>query len=117
MRRPMKDKLAESSVSDADSPFDGPIVIPIEDSLDLHPFAPRDIPSVVEAYIEQCRQGGIFEIRLIHGRGKGIQRRIIRSLLEKHPQVLSFKDALPDGGGWGATVAVLKHRPSGQSSD
>ena len=107
MRRPKKDKLAESSVSEADSPFAGPIVIPIEDSLDLHPFAPQDIPSVVEEYIEQCWQAGIYEIRLIHGRGKGIQRRIIRSLLEKHPQVLSFKDALPEVGGWGATVVTL----------
>jgi Smr domain len=117
MRRPRKDKLAEFSVLDVDSPFARPIVIPIEDSLDLHPFAPQDIPSVVEEYIEQCSQAGIYEIRLIHGRGKGIQRRIIRSLLEKHPQVLFFKDALPELGGWGATVAVLKHGPSGQPSD
>jgi len=109
MRRPRKDKLGESSVSDADSPFAGQIVIPIEDSLDLHPFAPQDIPSVVEEYIEQCSQAGIYEIRLIHGRGMGIQRRIIRSLLEKHPQVLAFKDAQAESGGWGATVAILKH--------
>lgn len=84
-------------------------MIPIEDSLDLHPFAPQDIPSVVEEYIEQCSQAGIYEIRLIHGRGKGIQRRIVRSLLEKHPKVSFLKDAPPELGGWGATVAVLKH--------
>jgi dsDNA-specific endonuclease/ATPase MutS2 len=107
MRRKRKDKLVESSL-DTDAPFAGPIVIPIEDSLDLHPFAPKDIPSVVEEYIEQCLQAGIYEIRLIHGRGRGIQRRIIQSLLEKHPQVLSFKDAPAEAGGWGATVVVLK---------
>ena len=96
------------SAADPESPFSEPIVLPIEDRLDLHPFAPKDIPSVVEEYIDQCVKLGVHEMRLIHGRGKGVQRNIVRSLLEKHPHVLSFKDAPLDAGGWGATLVVLK---------
>ena len=97
-----------SDSSSSDSPFDEPVVVPIEDSIDLHPFAPKDIPSIVEEYLEQCIRHDIYEIRLIHGRGRGVQRRIVRSLLEKHPLVLSFKDAPSEAGGWGATVVLLK---------
>ena len=93
---------------DKDSPFDEPVVVPIEDSIDLHAFSPRDIPGVVEEYLEQCRQAGLFQVRLIHGRGKGIQRRIIRSILEKNPWVESFHDGPAESGGWGATVVDLK---------
>ena len=92
----------------SDSPFKEPVVLPIEDSIDLHAFSPKEIPSVVEEYIEQCLRSGIYEVRIIHGRGKGIQRRIIRSILEKHPRVLSFEDAPLESGGWGATVVALK---------
>jgi dsDNA-specific endonuclease/ATPase MutS2 len=94
--------------SDAESPFQDPVVLPIEDSIDLHPFAPKDIPSVVEEYIAQCVDAGIYEVRIVHGRGSGVQRKIVQSLLAKHPQVASFKDAPAEAGGWGATVAVLK---------
>ena len=94
--------------SDAESPFQDPVVLPIEDSIDLHPFAPKDIPSVVEEYIAQCVDAGIYEVRIVHGRGSGVQRKIVQSLLAKHPQVASFKDAPVEAGGWGATVAVLK---------
>ncbi|HEY6197664.1 MAG TPA: Smr/MutS family protein [Candidatus Binatia bacterium] len=94
--------------SDAESPFQDPVVLPIEDSIDLHPFAPKDIPSVVEEYIAQCVDAGIYEVRIVHGRGSGVQRKIVQSLLAKHPQVVSFKDAPAEAGGWGATVAVLK---------
>lgn len=93
---------------ETDSPFSEPVVLPIEDSIDLHPFSPKDIPSVVEEYLKQCRHAGIYEVRIIHGRGKGVQRRIVRSILEKHPLVASFKDAPPETGGWGSTVVVLK---------
>ena len=103
-------KPDKGKTSDSVSPFDNPVVIPIEDSIDLHPFAPKDIPSVVEEYIEQCRQAGIYEVRIIHGRGTGVQRKIVRSILEKHPAVISFRDASPQAGGWGATVILLKIR-------
>ena len=85
-----------------------PVVLPIEDSLDLHPFAPRDIPGVVDGYLEECARSGFREIRLIHGRGTGTQRAIVRSLLLRHPLVLDFGDAPPDRGGWGATVVRLR---------
>ncbi|HEY1269941.1 MAG TPA: Smr/MutS family protein, partial [Candidatus Binatia bacterium] len=88
--------------------FQDPVVLPIEDSIDLHPFAPKDIPSVLEEYIAECVKAGIYEVRIIHGRGTGVQRKIVQSLLAKHPQVASFKDAPAEAGGWGATVAVLK---------
>lgn len=83
-----------------------PIPIPIEDALDLHAFAPRDIPSVVEEYLRAAHEAGLREVRLIHGRGRGIQRGIVQSVLEKSPLVDSFYDA-PESH-LGASVAVLK---------
>jgi len=85
-----------------------PVILPIEDSLDLHTFAPRDVPSVVEEYLQQASARGYREIRLIHGRGKGVQRAVVRSLLAGHPLVARFFDAPGERGGWGATVVVLK---------
>ena|SRR5215468_8045738 len=98
----------DSSLSD--SPFGEAVVIPIQDSIDLHAFSPKDIPSVVEEYIEQCLQAGFSEIRIIHGRGMGVQRKIVRSILEKHRAVLSFQDAPPEAGGWGATAVKLREQ-------
>jgi DNA-nicking Smr family endonuclease len=80
--------------------------VPIEDALDLHPFAPRDIPSVVEEYVRAAREAGLREVRLIHGRGKGVQRGIVQAALEKNPLVERFDDA--PGSHLGATVAVLR---------
>jgi DNA-nicking Smr family endonuclease len=91
-----------------DSPFTEPVVLPVEDTIDLHPFARNDIPSVIREYLERCKQEGFKEVRIIHGRGVGVQRNIVRSILERHPLVLSFHDAAPEAGGWGATVAALK---------
>jgi DNA-nicking Smr family endonuclease len=109
MSRSKKEPPADnSSDQELDSPFNEPVVLPIEDSIDLHAFSPKEISSVVEEYLEQCRRAGIYEVRLIHGRGKGVQRRLVCSLLEKSPLVLSFKDAPPESGGWGSTIAVLR---------
>lgn len=83
------------------------VVLPVEDFLDLHPFRPRDVRSVVEAYLEAALTAGFTEVRLIHGRGIGVQREIIRTLLARHPAVREFFDAPPDRGGWGATVVRL----------
>ena len=93
-----------------DTQLEDPVVLPPSDHLDLHPFQPRDIPSVVEEYLEQCRQLGFCEVRLIHGKGKGVQRNIVRSVVAKHPAVLSYRDAPAEAGGWGATLVVLKPR-------
>jgi DNA-nicking Smr family endonuclease len=80
--------------------------IPIEHSLDLHTFQPRDIKSVVEEYIKAAHEAGLREVRLIHGRGRGVQRGIVQSTLEKHSLVERFDDA-PDAH-LGATVAILR---------
>ena len=80
--------------------------LPIEDSIDLHTFAPRDMASVVEEYINAAHEAGLREVRLIHGRGKGVQRGIVQNALEKHPLVVEFWDATETH--LGATVARLR---------
>jgi len=87
---------------------DDPIELPIEDSLDLHSFLPRDVPSVVEEYLQAARARGFREVRLIHGRGIGVQRAIVQSLLADHPLVAGFADAPEEHGGKGATVVRLR---------
>jgi len=85
-----------------------PVEIPIEDALDLHPFRPDETAAVVADYVEAAAARGFSEVRLVHGRGAGVQRRIVRAALARSPFVVSFADATPDRGGWGATVARLR---------
>jgi DNA-nicking Smr family endonuclease len=87
---------------------DEPVVVPIEDRLDLHPFSPQDVRAVVEEYLYQCRDRGLSKVRIIHGRGTGTQRAIVRALLCKNPHVLRLSDAPPEAGGWGATIVHLR---------
>jgi hypothetical protein len=87
-----------------------PVEIPVEDSLDLHPFPPREVPDVVDAYLEAAVEKGFAEVRLIHGRGIGVQRDRVQKLLARHPLVSGFHDAPPERGGWGATVAYLRRK-------
>ncbi len=96
---------------------DPPHPIPIEDALDLHTFAPRDVASVVTEYLEAAAARGFREVRLIHGRGIGTQRRIVRSVLARHPRVMDFADAPAERGGWGATVVRLKESTSSRGGD
>jgi dsDNA-specific endonuclease/ATPase MutS2 len=84
---------------------DDPIQIPIEAELDLHPFAPGDIPSVVAEYVEAAAAAGFDEIRVVHGRGRGVQRGIVQAALERHPRVDEFWD--DPRAHLGATVARL----------
>ncbi|MFH1625219.1 MAG: Smr/MutS family protein [Pseudomonadota bacterium] len=93
---------------DDDLHFGEPVRIPIEDSIDLHTFSPRDIPSLLEEYLNECLRHGIFQVRIIHGKGTGAQRKIVESFLTKNPLIHSFFQAPPEAGGWGATIAVLK---------
>jgi DNA-nicking Smr family endonuclease len=90
------------------------VPIPIEDALDLHAFAPRDIPAVVADYLDAAHARGFTEVRLIHGRGIGVQRRIVQSVLAAHPLVAGFADAPPERGGWGATLVRLRPREVGR---
>ena len=93
----------------ADSPDpDDQVVLPIEDSIDLHSFAPEDILSVVDEYLQEAYGRGFREVRLIHGRGKGVQRAVVQSFLSRHPLVERFSDAPVEAGGWGATVVTLR---------
>jgi DNA-nicking Smr family endonuclease len=84
-----------------------PVRIPIDGVLDLHAFSPKDAASVVGEYLRACLEERIYEVRIIHGKGRGTLRRTVHSLLEKHPDVLKFNlDSGPSG--WGATVVYLK---------
>ena len=96
--------------SDSEDFFPEPVDVPLEDSFDLHTFTPRDIPSVVESYLEAAIEAGFEEVRIIHGRGKGVQKEVVRRVLTEHPNVTSFREAPSDRGGWGATIAWLKKK-------
>ena len=87
-------------------PESEPVRIPIESELDLHPFLPRDIPSVVEDYINEAHAAGLREVRLVHGRGIGVQRGIVQLALERHPLVEAFDD--DHASHLGATIARLR---------
>jgi DNA-nicking Smr family endonuclease len=91
----------------SDDPFPDPIHIPIEDTLDLHTVPPRDVRAVVEEYLVEANRLGFKALRIIHGRGIGVQRELVRSVLAATPCVLSYADAPPEAGGWGATVVTL----------
>jgi len=82
--------------------------VPIEDSFDLHSFRPQDVASVVEEYLREAGAAGICEVRLIHGKGTGTRRAEVRRLLAARTDVLSFRDAPPERGGFGATIVRLK---------
>ena len=88
-------------VTDYSSPV---TVLEVTDVLDLHTFLPKDIPVVVETYLAEARAKGVRSVRIIHGRGKGVQRARVHSVLRRTPFVESFQDAPMEAGGWGATV-------------
>lgn len=85
-----------------------PIRIPIEDVLDLHSVSPRDVKPVVEEYLSEVHRLGLSAVRIIHGRGIGVQRETVRKILERTPFVESFHDAPAEAGGWGATIVTLR---------
>lgn len=84
-----------------------PVRIPITDVFDLHTVPPRDVKPVVEAYLEEAHALGLRYVRIIHGRGVGVQREIVRSVLARTSFVLEYRDAPAEAGGWGATIATL----------
>jgi dsDNA-specific endonuclease/ATPase MutS2 len=87
---------------------DEPVRIPVTDVFDLHSVQPREVEEVVEAYLEEAHRMGLKSVRIIHGRGIGVQRQIVRAVLARTPFVASFGDAPPEAGGWGATIARLE---------
>jgi dsDNA-specific endonuclease/ATPase MutS2 len=94
-------------VDESENPFGGTVDIEITDSIDLHAFAPKDVKAVTEAYLEEARRKGFKVVRIVHGKGVGVQREIVRSVLERTVFVKSFKSADEFSGSWGATVAHL----------
>jgi len=85
-----------------------PLRIPITDVFDLHTVRPEDVREAVEAYLEEANRLGLKALRIIHGRGIGVQREIVRGVQARTPYVLSFQDAPLEAGGWGATVVTLR---------
>jgi dsDNA-specific endonuclease/ATPase MutS2 len=94
-------------------PGDDPVEVPLTDALDLHAFQPRDVKDLVTHYLDEAQAKGYREVRVIHGRGVGVQREIVRSILARHPKVVSYADAPPERGGWGATIVRLAEPPVG----
>ena len=85
-----------------------PVRIPIDGVLDLHLFKPKEIPDLLDDYLEACCQKGILHVRIIHGKGKGIQKARVHALLKGHPLVKAYQEAPLEAGGWGATLVVLR---------
>jgi DNA-nicking Smr family endonuclease len=88
--------------------FQDHMELPIDGTLDLHTFEPEDVKQLIPDYIDACLEKKIFQLRIIHGKGKGVLRRIVHGILDKHPAVKSYRHESGSGGSWGATVVVLK---------
>ena len=89
-------------------PGEEPIRIPITDVFDLHSVPPRDVQAVVEAYLEEAQKLGLKALRIIHGRGIGVEREMVRAVLARTEFVAWYGDAPAEAGGWGATIATLR---------
>ena len=87
-----------------------PVKMPIEDILDLHTFKPKEVPDLLVDYFSACIDAGIYSIRIVHGKGRGILKKRVQGLLKKNPLVESYRNAPLQAGGWGATLVELKPR-------
>ena len=94
----------EDADVDEDADEDAALELPIDGTLDLHTFSPRDLRTLILDYLGECLERGIFELRIIHGKGQGVLRRTVHSLLQRDPRVAAFQLADESGGGWGATA-------------
>ena len=97
---------------DPENPFPEPIRLEITDVFDLHSIPPRDVERVVVEYLEEARRAGFRSVRIIHGKGRGVQRRLVQNILARTPFIRDWTDAPPQSGGWGATVAHFKPETS-----
>jgi len=91
-----------------DNSQENPVRIPITDVFDLHSVPPRDAQAIVEEYLEEARKLGLKALRIIHGRGIGAQREMVRKVLGSKDYVVDFRDAPAEAGGWGATIVTLR---------
>jgi len=87
---------------------DAPVALPIDGTLDLHAFLPREVTTLVPDYLAACRERGILQVRIVHGKGTGALRLTVHAVLARLPEVVSFRTAPEDGGGWGATLVELR---------
>ena len=84
------------------------VELPIDGTLDLHHFDPKDVKELIPAYLDECLARGITEVRIIHGKGRGVLRRIVHAQLDRYPRVVAYSDESGSGGSWGATVVTLE---------
>ena len=105
---PEHDEAYDESEVDPFNPFPEPVRLEFRDVFDLHTIAPPEVKRVVEEYLNEARRMGFRSVRLIHGKGTGAQREMVRKILARTPFVESWTDAPPEAGGWGATVVHLK---------
>jgi len=103
----------EDALPDPFNPFPEPVDIEITDVFDLHTIPPRDVKLVVEEYLTEAARLGLRTVRIIHGKGIGVQREMVRSILGRTSFVLNWTDAPPEAGGLGATIVRLKKEASG----
>ena len=100
--------MSDDDSLDPFDPFPEPVVIPLTDVFDLHTIQPREVKLVVEEYLLEARRLGFPNVRIIHGKGVGVQREIVRKILERTPFVIAWTDAPPEAGGLGATIVKLR---------
>ena len=106
---PREESFNQNCDEDSDGGVPQPVMLDITDVLDLHPFRPRDVREVVAAYLEEARAKGFTTVRIVHGKGIGAQRELVRAILSQTNFVATFQDAPAEAGGWGATVAWLRN--------
>jgi dsDNA-specific endonuclease/ATPase MutS2 len=99
----------DEDLIDPFNPFPDPVQVPITDIFDLHTIQPREVKGVVEEYLNEAQRLGFRSVRIIHGKGKGVQREMVRAILERTPFVIEWSDAPPEAGGLGATIARLQN--------
>ena len=104
------DEWAEDESFDPDNPFPDIVVVEFRDVLDLHSIPPRQLRAVVEDYLDEARGRGVCCVRIIHGKGIGVQRDMVRSILARTSFVADYRDAPAEAGGWGATVVTLREK-------
>jgi dsDNA-specific endonuclease/ATPase MutS2 len=98
----------DDGVDDEEEPLDEVVPLEITDTLDLHTFNAADVSELVPDYLDECVKKGISEVRIVHGKGTGVLRRVVHAALDRHPRVVSYRLGGRYEGGWGATLVVLR---------